>query len=514
MSAQDTGWIDNSTYNDSFPALPGGDDAGKTSGKRGEKGNNARNNARPTPALLWTLDLNPKIPALDPTNLVADSINAGNVLRTLGGITQWADERKTGGGPPIWWKNMSVIIRACLDALDADATRSNPPSSAADLDESGGSLPRDGGSALAAEGSPLDCGSTGLAKIMERLHAQHLEVMGKLASLSNSPTSSASCSHNAPPAPRSSAPPARPDRQTIAPPQAQSLSLAIAISDLDANSPLRKQSAPELKRNIESQLAASNVPHLSKTLIHSVRRDRTRLHVHAIDAAQKNALLKHPGEWLLKLDPKASIVVRKIALQADLVTTKFDPTSANAITALAASNPTVITDQSVVISVRWLHDSKRGKTPDYSSLIVTVTSADTARDLIHHGICILGENSPVYVQPPTAQQCYRCQGFGHPSSLCRTQVSPRPLACARCASHDHFTSQCECPATVKCTDMRSCTHVKVCCVNCGGPHKAFAAVCPVKADELNKALSSHSYVSLVNELTAAPLAKKSGAPRA
>lgn len=476
-------------FDSDFPPLPT-DSGGGTKEK-----NKGKHKAPPAPP--------PKKATLPSSLTSAADITAGNALQALTELADWADGRKDGPtkAPPVWWQEMSLRIRACITALAQEGPRMGPTlQAAADHAQSGGSLPRDGGSALADVGVPLDCGSTVLAKIMDRLDAQHANVMRAIAGI----PSVSGPAHNANTPPRPPAPPAPPGAPIPAPPQNPSLSLAINLTDLDADSPLLKQSAAELKLLIESHLAASSAPHLSMAHIHSIRRDRTKIYIHAITLAQKTALARCPDEWLTKIDPKAAISVRKIALQANLVSTKFNASAPTAIAALASSNPTVITDSDDVLSVRWLHDTKRGKTSAHSSLVITVTNADTARDLISHGICILGENCPVQVQPPTAHQCRLCQHFGHISTTCRDQPHPHPRACARCACKDHYTSNCECPAPVKCTDMRTCTHIKLKCVNCGGAHKSFASICPVKANEIAKALSSPAYVALVRELTAPP----------
>jgi hypothetical protein len=84
--------------------------------------------------------------------------------------------------------------------------------------------------------------------------------------------------------------------------------------------------------------------------------------------------------------------------------------------------------------------------PRHFSLVMFVSSPDTADRYIKHGIYIQQQRFPAEKYTPQFQliQCYKCQQFGHHATRCR---SPHEV-CAKC-SENHPTSQCQ-SKTYKC----------------------------------------------------------------
>lgn len=378
---------------------------------------------------------------------------------------------------PQWWQKVSPLMTACVDVLDAVLSSRPVPRAA--------NVPPDSDDEEDLFTSPSRQLSEALADLKSQ-NAQVIDALGKMAPAMRLPRVSA-----APPAPG-------PHFRQPA------FCVTVALADVPADAPVRRLSLGDVKAAIDSALRKSAVPALHATSTHSVRRDRSRIFVHATSAEHRTALVKFPDEWLVALGPGVKLARRRISLQVDLVNTKFTLHAATALDALYLTNPTVIASRDHLEDVRWIHGTKAPKS-GRSSLVLIVSDADTARAIIHEGLCVLGEYCPAYVQPPVVRQCFRCQGFGHETSQCTKQSPSRPLACGRCASSEHATSGCICPSQPPCIVMRTCTHIKVRCANCHGDHKAFDAFCPLKAEVLAKALASPSYIALTQELQRVPL---------
>ncbi|KZV78863.1 hypothetical protein EXIGLDRAFT_822376 [Exidia glandulosa HHB12029] len=325
----------------------------------------------------------------------------------------------------------------------------------------------------------------GLSSALADLKAQNAQVIDAIAQL---------------------APATRVPRDSIVPsasgPQFRtpSFSLAVSLAAVPRDAPLLSLPPADIKAAIGTALRSSKVPALNSLVIHSVRLNRGKLFVHVTSDDHMALLSRFAEEWLPALGRGVKLASRKVVLQVDLVSTRFDPGSASALDALHLSNPTTIVSRDQLESVHWLHQSKAGKA-SRSSLALTVKDFDTARKIVYDGLCVLGEYCPANLLPPTVHQCYRCQGFGHESTQCLKQHPPRPLSCGRCASHDHSTGSCACPARPACMDKRKCTHITFCCANCRGPHKAFDSCCPVKTAAIERAISTSSYTALWKELT-------------
>ncbi|KZV99065.1 hypothetical protein EXIGLDRAFT_746381 [Exidia glandulosa HHB12029] len=369
---------------------------------------------------------------------------------------------RTNGGPKWWREGISERFGDCLDILES-------------LQDVLGTLPAEA--------------------VADRVPDQYAAIAESLARITSALDR---------PAVAQTSPASAHTPRSTKPSRTFPLSIPLSLDAVPPNSHLLKIPSSQIKTSLDAAISKSEVLAATGSHIHSVKRDRTRLFVHAISLGQKEALVKFQDEWLPALGTGVRIAVRKIILQADLVDTRFDPTAESALDAIAVANPTTVRREHLA-AVSWVHGDavvKSGR----SSLSLTVTDIAPARELIREGLCILGEHCCVNLQVPGVKQCFRCQGFGHLSSTCLKQQERRPLACGRCASA-HPTSDCTCPAATKCTDMRSCTHVKVSCVNCGDSHKAFSLACPVKAKAVSAAQSSPAYVALLNELLYPPLRK-------
>ncbi|KZV77936.1 hypothetical protein EXIGLDRAFT_784546 [Exidia glandulosa HHB12029] len=413
----------------------------------------------------WATDDGAPIAPLGAAGLVGGGTALPNpppALTTLRSLVVTTNQKKRLPG---WWRTLWPQLIECINELE---------------DEIGDLRARisEGPQAAAAGQIPL---STTLADLKE----QNAQVIDALAQL---------------------APTARHPRDSIVLPapgpqfRQPAFCIVLSLAAVPAGAPLLTLTPADIKASIDSALRTSTVPALSGTSTHSVRRERQKLFVHATSAEHKAALVRFSDEWLIALGPGIKLAVRRVSLQLDLVSTKFDPNSPAALDALHLSNPTTILSRSHLQDVRWLHETKAGKS-GRSSLVIIVSDFDTGRGILRDGLCILGEYCPANILPPVVHQCYRCQGFGHQSSQCLKQQQPRPLACGRCASPDHATSGCKCPARPTCIAMRRCTHVILRCANCKGAHKAFDANCPVKAAALKQATQSTSYLALWQELT-------------
>ncbi|KZV99811.1 hypothetical protein EXIGLDRAFT_762274 [Exidia glandulosa HHB12029] len=169
---------------------------------------------------------------------------------------------------------------------------------------------------------------------------------------------------------------------TSAPPRSLSLSLS-------RDAPLLSLPPADIKATIGTALQSSKVPALNSLAIHLVRLNHGKMFMHVTSDDHMALLSCFAEEWLSALDRGAKLASRKVVLQVDLVSTRFDPGSASALDALHLSNPTTIVSRDQLESVHWLHQSKAGKA-SHSSLALTVKDFDTARKIVvYDGLCVL-----------------------------------------------------------------------------------------------------------------------------
>ncbi|KZV97693.1 hypothetical protein EXIGLDRAFT_702869 [Exidia glandulosa HHB12029] len=206
----------------------------------------------------------------------------------------------------------------------------------------------------------------GLSSALADLKAQNAQVIDAIAQL---------------------APATRVPRDSIVPsasgPQFRtpSFSLAVSLAAVPRDAPLLSLPPADIKAAIGTALRSSKVPALNSLAIHSVRLNRGKLFVHVTSDNHMALLSRFAEEWLPALGRGVKLASRKVVLQVDLVSTRFDPGSASALDALHLSNPTTIVSRDQLESVHWLHQSKAGKA-SRSSLALTVKDFDTARNIL------------------------------------------------------------------------------------------------------------------------------------
>lgn len=279
--------------------------------------------------------------------------DAPSALTTLRMLLATCDKRSQA---PQWWLKISPRMSACVDLLEV-ALAGQPtrrfPGRDPDSDD---------------EDHPL-------ASALADLKAQQAQVIDALANLA--PSTRKPRDSNAPPAPGPRI------RQPA-------FCITVSLASVPVNDPLHRLTAADVKAAIDAALRQSKIPVLFGLSTHSVRRDRGKLFVHATSADHKAALIQYPDEWLRALGPGTKLAVRKIALQVDLVSTHFNPNNPAALDALHLSNPTVITHREHLHAVRWMHETRAGKS-GRSSLVLTVTDLDTAKKVVHEeapGLCL------------------------------------------------------------------------------------------------------------------------------
>ena len=120
----------------------------------------------------------------------------------------------------------------------------------------------------------------------------------------------------------------------------------------------------------------------------------------------------------------------------------------------------------------WLTpESKRGQ-QSYGSACVAFATEEEALKAIRGKLYILGDSlrAEKLRIVRDAQQCDRCQGFGHEKARCLK------LACQLCAE-PHSTSQHKCKTCS--TKGKACVHTIYKCANCGEPHAANSPSCEI-----------------------------------
>lgn len=227
--------------------------------------------------------------------------------------------------------------------------------------------------------------------------------------------------------------------------------------------------------------AFSSVPELATVQIHGVRLLANRKVALQVETKEQAELVRrHELKWLQKLPQGTELSRRSVSIVADGVPTSFDPSADFARDAFFSENRSLIASVSDVRSLRWIHGSRTPRQAKAtSSLVITLFSEAAADELLYAGATFEGAVCPTRKYIPTPVQCFRCQKYGHISSACPTKSDPLTVRCARCAGN-HKTADCGCPAHTKCSDLRSCTHLKPQCANCSGAHKSFSNDCPIK----------------------------------
>jgi len=132
---------------------------------------------------------------------------------------------------------------------------------------------------------------------------------------------------------------------------------------------------------------------------------------------------------------------------------------------------------------RWLTPADRQEQKTHSTVVMTLTGnikkANIGRQhlIVGNHQCKLDD----YIAYGRSTQCRKCQGYGHPATLCRNDSR-----CAVCAEpHDTKEHPCTLPI---CKKGPTCTHPPIRCANCDAPHKASDPNCPerIKLRDINK----------------------------
>ena len=116
---------------------------------------------------------------------------------------------------------------------------------------------------------------------------------------------------------------------------------------------------------------------------------------------------------------------------------------------------------------------RRGKKPGgyNTSIIIYTNDAEEADACIEKGIFFCGQyyRPERYTPQLNLTQCYRCYGFGHKATQCRSKTGK----CGHCADEGHRSETCDNKSNPKCP-------------SCGGAHKAWDDECERKIKELER----------------------------
>lgn len=256
----------------------------------------------------------------------------------------------------------------------------------------------------------------------------------------------------------------------------------LLTAKMAADSKIRSRVPQEVKDTIETAIkAVGSTVFPASFSLHGVRLlSNGNVVLQARSGEEAEKLREHQETWVAELGMGAMIGEKLYSVVAHGVPTQFHPGAATACEVFYSENRNVIGHPSNVKSLRWLHGARTAHSDKTStSVIITINDQKMADTLLWTGSSFCGHirETQRYIPPPT--QCFNCQAFGHMAPACPFKDDPTKLSCARCAAN-HRTSECQCTSPTKCTDRRSCTHVKICCANCGGSHKSFDNSCPIK----------------------------------
>jgi len=124
---------------------------------------------------------------------------------------------------------------------------------------------------------------------------------------------------------------------------------------------------------------------------------------------------------------------------------------------------------------RWLTPADRRKLKATSTIVMTLSGSTKKADIGRHYLTICNRECQLddYISYGRSTQCRNCQGYGHPTTLCKN-----PSCCAVCAeAHETKDHPCTIPAYKR---GPTCTHPPICCANCDAPHKASHPNCPTR----------------------------------
>jgi len=114
-------------------------------------------------------------------------------------------------------------------------------------------------------------------------------------------------------------------------------------------------------------------------------------------------------------------------------------------------------------------NGKQGKPTMHKSIIVFTQDPEAANKCLETGFMFEKERlkTGIYAPHLYINQCYKCQGFGHRSTVCK-----RMNKCGKCGSEEHATQEC------KATEPH--------CANCKGPHEAWHPGCEKRDEEARR----------------------------
>ncbi|EJD47326.1 hypothetical protein AURDEDRAFT_163537 [Auricularia subglabra TFB-10046 SS5] len=305
---------------------------------------------------VWIMDDESAPPGSPPVGTLSAAAGATGSSRILSALKQLrllVSECDGRSRAPQWWKDVSAKMWVHLEELEFQIVEQSPSGHA-------------------------DGGTAGLSTALADLKAQNAQVITAIAQL---------------------APPARPQPDSIVPPASgpqfrqPAYCITVSLTAVPGDAPLLSLPPADIKAALDAALRVSSIPALRGTATHSVRRNRDRLFVHATSDGHKTLLLRFSEEWLPALGRGAKLATRRVSIQVDLVSTRFEAGSPVALDALQLANPTTVTSRDQLKSVRWLHESRAGRS-GRSSLALIVKDFDTARRIIYDGLCVLGEYCP------------------------------------------------------------------------------------------------------------------------
>lgn len=347
--------------------------------------------------------------------------------------------------------------------------------------------------------------------LVERIAQRTAEIVSsKLATTDPTPPTPHAATP-APPLPNVPPPWPRVPTKTPEPPSPKELTVVINVSKTDRASRIKSWTHARLAAQVDTAIENSGVSSLKGIRVRGVRKlPNGNLEVQAQSEANAEALQLHADRWMNLFDENAKPLQTYHRIVAHAVPLSFNPAAEGARQTIYNENAGTIPTPESIINMQWINPHRKhvgGKRE--SSLILTILSGRATDELMYRSLVVAGAICRITRYIPGATQCFRCQAYNHIAKACPHKHDPLTLKCARCAGN-HATKDCECPASTKCADIRSCTHIVVKCANCDGNHKSLDSACPVKAAATAEVHARHPNPTSYFDPTFTPRAVSAG----
>ncbi|KAK6972222.1 hypothetical protein R3P38DRAFT_2584785, partial [Favolaschia claudopus] len=174
-------------------------------------------------------------------------------------------------------------------------------------------------------------------------------------------------------------------------------------------------------------------------VLHNVRIGKgNKIVLHAANASEAEKMRRLQGSWVPRLGAGLTVSERTFSVTVHGVPVGLiDPAGGATASVLHGANRSFIQHPSHIKSIRHLQGAARTQRSNktHSSVVVSLTDARAADDLICHGTSFDGQHFATEKYIPLALQCYGCQQFGHIASACPFKSDPSRVRCAHCADN-------------------------------------------------------------------------------